>query len=280
MAFSEVDLSQLPAAAVVEDVDYESLLEAWKARVIELDPSLADVLALESDPLVIDGEATAYQAMLLYQRINEAAKAVMLATATGDDLDNLAALVATERQDDESDERLRQRTQMALEGITTAGSRGSYVYHALSAHAHVVDVDAYSPASGAVVVTVLSAENGGTPDDALLSAVTAALNAEDVRPLTETVIVQGAAVVDYEIKATLHIDPGPDPELVRTAAIEAVNAYISDTSRLGRPITRGAIYAALYQPEVRRVVLIDPPADQLLERYQVGRCQVVEVYLA
>jgi phage-related baseplate assembly protein len=230
--------------------------------------------------LVIDGEATAYQAMLLYQRINEAARALMLATATGDGLDNLAALVATQRQDDESDGRLRQRTQMALEGITTAGSRGSYVYHALSAHPHVVDVDAYSPASGAVVVTVLSAENGGRPDDALLSAVKAALNAEDVRPLTETVIVQGASVVDYKIKATLYINSGPDPELVRTAAIDAVNAYLTDASRLGRPITRGAIYAALYQPEVSRVVLIDPPEDQLLERYQVGHCQVVEVNLA
>ncbi|MES9830497.1 MAG: baseplate J/gp47 family protein [Candidatus Thiodiazotropha sp.] len=280
MPFSGVDLSKLPPPEVVQGIDYESLLTQWKDYLINADPALADVLALESDPLSIDGEATAYQALLVYQRINEAARSVMLNSAAGADLDNLAALVSTARLVDESDERLRLRAQMALEGITTAGSHGSYLYHALSSDPNVLDVDTYSPGHGAVVVTVLSAVGDGIPDEALLATVSTALNAESVRPLTETVIVQGAALVDYTIKANLYVDPGPDPELIRAAAVEAVNTYVSDSFLLGRPITRGGIFAALHQPEVRRAVLAEPAADLLLARYQVGRCQSIEVNLA
>ncbi|MCU7933733.1 MAG: baseplate J/gp47 family protein [Candidatus Thiodiazotropha sp. (ex Dulcina madagascariensis)] len=280
MPFSGVDLSKLPPPAVVQSIDYEGLLAQWKAYLINADPALADVLSLESDPLAIDGEATAYQALLIYQRINEAARSVMLNSAAGADLDNLAALVSTARLVDESDDRLRLRAQMALEGITTAGSHGSYLYHALSADPDVLDVDTYSPGYGAVVVTVLTAVGDGIPDEALLATVSAALNDESVRPLTETVIVQAAAVVEYAIKANLTIDPGPDPELIRTTAVDAVNAYVSDSFLLGRPITRSGIFAALHQPEVRRVVLAEPASDLLLERYQVGRCQSIEVNLA
>ncbi|MEW8508924.1 MAG: baseplate J/gp47 family protein [Candidatus Thiodiazotropha sp.] len=280
MPFTGVDLSKLPPPEVVQGIDYEGLVTQWKDYLINEDPALADVLALESDPLSIDGEATAYQALLIYQRINEAARAVMLNSAEGADLDNLAALVSTERQADEPDDRLRMRTQMALEGITTAGSHGSYLYHSLSADPNVLDVDTYSPGLGAVVVTVLSAVGDGIPDEVLLDTVRAALNDETVRPLTETVIVQGPAVLEYAIKANLTIDAGPDPELIRTAAVEAVNTYVTESFRLGHPITRGGIFAALHQPEVRRVVLAEPAADLLLERYQVGRCQSIEVNLA
>jgi phage-related baseplate assembly protein len=280
MPFSGVDLSKLPAPDVVQDIDYESLLAQWKDYLINADPSLAEVLALESDPLSIDGEATAYQALLIYQRINEAARAVMLNTASGADLDNLAALVSTERLAGESDDRLRLRAQMALEGVTTAGSHGSYLYHALSSDPNVLDVDTYSPGYGAVVVSVLSALGDGIPDEALLATVSAALNDESVRPLTETVIVQAAAVVNYAIKANLTVDLGPDPELIRATAVNAVNTYVSDSFLLGRPITRSGIFAALHQPEVRRVVLAEPATDLLLERYQVGRCESIEVNLA
>ncbi|MEW8194218.1 MAG: hypothetical protein AB2793_10950, partial [Candidatus Thiodiazotropha sp.] len=61
---------------------------------------------------------------------------------------------------------------------------------------------------------------------------------------------------------------------------EAVPTYVADSFLLGRPIARGGIFAALHQPEVRRAVLAEPAADLLLARYQVGRCQSIEVNLA
>ncbi len=94
-----IDLSQLPAPNVVETLDYETLLAERKATLISLYPadeqaSVARVLALESDPLVKLLQENAYREVILRQRINEAAKAVMVAWANGSDLDQLGATTA------------------------------------------------------------------------------------------------------------------------------------------------------------------------------------------
>lgn len=101
--------------------------------------------------------------MILRQRVNDATRATMLAYASGTDLDNRAAdydvqrLLITPADPDaippveavwESDERLRYRCQMALEGLSVAGSRGAYVFHALSASPLVGDVAVDSPQPG------------------------------------------------------------------------------------------------------------------------------------
>jgi phage-related baseplate assembly protein len=88
-------------------------------------------------------------------RINDSAKACMLAYAVGEDLDQFAANNGVERLTDESDERLRRRAQLAFEGQTVAGPRGSYVFHALSADVRVLDAKPLTPVPGTVRVVVL-----------------------------------------------------------------------------------------------------------------------------
>ncbi len=151
-------------------------------------------------PLVKLMESAAYVVLTLRQRVNDASGAVMLAYAGGADLDNLAALFAVERQVVESgnldaippipptyedDARLRRRVQLSLEGHRTAGPVGSYLFWGLSADPRVKDIDVASPNPGEVRITVLSIEGDGTPDQELLETVDAALNHEDVRPLTD-----------------------------------------------------------------------------------------------
>lgn len=91
-----IDLSKLPAPDVLEALDYESLLAERKAKFISLYPeSERDFwrarLALESEPIVKLLEENCYLQLLERQRINNAAKATMLAYATGTDLDVIAA---------------------------------------------------------------------------------------------------------------------------------------------------------------------------------------------
>ena len=88
---SVIDLSLLPAPAVVETLDYEAILSALKADLIARAPELAPALQLESEPLVKLLEVAAWRETVLRARINDAARAVMLPWATGADLDNLAA---------------------------------------------------------------------------------------------------------------------------------------------------------------------------------------------
>ena len=142
-------------------------------------------------------QVVAYREMLLRARINEAAKANMLAYATKGDLDNLAAFFGVERLEDETDERLRKRTQLALEGFSTAGPVGAYIFHSLSASNEVKSVSVKSPNPGEVLVTILSNVGDGTVGQELIDTVLAKLNEDDIRPLTDLVSVQGAEIINY-----------------------------------------------------------------------------------
>lgn len=290
--FSAIDLSQLAAPDVVEQIDYESILDALKADLIARAPELSDVLDLESEPLTKLLEVCAYRETIIRARVNDASRAVMLAYATGSDLDHLAAFfgvvraLVTPADPDatppveavyETDARLRARTQLALEGYTTAGPVGAYVFHALSASAQVADVAVVSPEPGEVLVTVLSSEGDGTADSTLLSTVTAALNADEVRPLTDQVTVQSATIVEYTVSAELTFYEGPDPATVLDQASAALSAYISTHHRLGHDITRSGLFAALHQAGVQNVTLSAPAADLVVDSDEAAYCTGITI---
>ncbi|WP_370606366.1 baseplate assembly protein [Pantoea ananatis] len=287
-----IDLSQLPAPNVVETLDYETLLAERKATLISLYPadeqaSVARVLALESDPLVKLLQENAYREVILRQRINEAAKAVMVAWASGSDLDQLGAnngvtrLVLTPADTSatppveavmERDEDFRARIAAAFEGLSVAGPSGAYEFHARSADGRVADASAISPSPASVTITVLSREGNGAAGSDLLAIVNAALNDEDVRPVADRVTVQSAQIVDYRVDATLYLYPGPEAEPIRAAAEAKLKAFVNTQARLGRDIRKSALYAALHVEGVQRVELAQPVADVVLDKTQAAFC--------
>ncbi len=276
-AFSALDLSALPPPDFVEVLDYEVILAAMKADLLVRAPELANVLALESEPIVKLLEVVAYRELTLRSRINHAARASMLATAIAADLDNLVANLGVIRAAGEDDARLRARAALAVEGFTSAGPVGAYLFHALSADADVADVLVQSLNPGVVTVTVLAGSNDGTPTPALLTAVDTALNDENVRPLTDQVLVQAATIIPYTITADLLITPGPDTEIVRAAAEIAVTAYAATRRRLGRDVTLSGLYAALHQSGVEQVTLTAPAADVVIADTEASFAQTITV---
>jgi len=261
-----IDLSRLPAPNIIEPLDYETILAERKARLIALYPeeeqdAITELLALESEPLVKLLEENAYRELVLRQRINEAAKAVMVATARGSDLNHLAALFGVTRLENENDDALRQRIVMALESYPTTGSVGAYAFHARSAHADVRDVAVTSPTPGHVQLVILAKSGDGTPSQAVLEAVRAAVSDERVRPLTDSVDVVAAQVTPYSLRATLIVEPGPSAETVRAAAETAVRAYADSRHALGAFVALSGFAAALHRPGVRRIALAMPTQD-------------------
>lgn len=292
MTYSAIDLSRLPVPDAIEPLDTEAMIAAIKAKVLDVAPELADVLALESEPAVKLIEAMAYFGILHRARVNDGVKAVLLATATGSDLEHLAALFGVARlvvvpadpdavppvaAEMETDADLRSRTQLALEGFSTAGPRGAYLFHALSASGEVLDASVTSPAPGDVVVTVLSRLGDGSASAALLDTVSQALNDEDVRPLCDRVSVQGAVLLPYAVTAQLRMFEGPDANMVRQAARDAVAAYVRDSHRLGRAVRRSGLFAALHQSGVERVTLISPAVDLEPTAAQAAWCSAITV---
>lgn len=294
-----VDLSQLPVPDVVEELDYETILAERIATLISLYPedqqeTIARTLALESEPIVKLLQENAYREVIWRQRVNEAARAVMLAYAIDSDLDNIGAnfnverLVVTPADDTtipptpvemELDADYRLRIQQAFEGMSVAGSTGAYEFHGRSADGRVADISVISPSPACVTISVLSRENNGAASDELLTIVRNALNGEDVRPVADRVTVQSAQIVDYQISATIFIYPGPESEPIRAAAEAKLKAYISAQHRLGRDIRLSAIYAALHVEGVQRVELTAPVADIVLDKTQASFCTDYQIVI-
>ena len=279
MAYTKVDLGALPAPQILEVLDYEQILADMKAAVIAAMPALEPVLSLESEPATKVLQVCAVYVMLTRGRVNDAAKALLLAYAVGSDLDQLGAVFGVERKlieeatDEtaavyESDDEFRSRIQLSLEGFSTAGPRGAYEFHALSAHEDVLDVLVAGPdtpgmtiAPGIVEVYVLARDDDGTPTPEVLAAVSAALNAEDVRPLCDTVSIAGATILPFTVVAELHIPAGPGAEAILTQAQADLELYLESVHRIGAIVAMSGIHAALHQPGVTNVTVTSPTGD-------------------
>lgn len=272
-----VDLSRLPAPDIVETLDFETILAARTADFLSRYPEFTAFV--ESDPAIKLLEMSAFQELNLRQRINDAARACMLAYAGGSDLDNLAALFGVTRrvlvdadpannvaQVLEADADLRRRTVLAPDSYSVAGPASAYIFYALSADGDVLDASATSPAPGEVIVSVLSRVGDGTADAALIAAVDAALNADTVRPLTDLVTVQTASITTFDITAQLTLYPGPDAQLMLDTANAELDTLIANNRRIGRDVTRSAIIAALHVGGVQNVNLIAPADDVVIDQ--------------
>ena len=294
---SSYDVINLSALAVPDAIvvpDAADIFTRWLARLRELDP-VFDAL-VESDPAFKQGEINAYQLALAFQRVNDAVRAVFLASARGADLDqigagfNVSRLVINPGDPDavppvdpvyEDDDAFRERIQLSWAQLNTAGARNAYRFHAKSADNDVLDADAYGPEThnrpGEVDVYVLSRTGNGEASPSMTEKVMSELSADEVRPLTDYVSVKSATIVSYAVTAELDIPDGPDAQTVLEHAISTLTSYTRLSHRINGLVPLSAIYAALQQPGVTRVRLISPVADLEAAAGQAPWCSAINV---
>ncbi len=106
--------------------------------------------------------------------------------------------------DVEGDERYRARIRQAPEAFSCAGPKGAYEYYALAAHPDISAVAIWTPVPGTVDVRPVMA-GGELPPPDVLETVCKFLNADDVRPLTDTVTVQAPELVYFDISLTWYL---------------------------------------------------------------------------
>ncbi|TFW71515.1 baseplate assembly protein [Methylotenera oryzisoli] len=267
-----INLSELPAPSLIEDLDFESILQDYKDQLILLAPECAETLTLESEPLVKLMQLAAWRELRLKARYNDEAKAVLLAYSSGPDLDHIGftyyrgelRLVITEADPDafppveqvmESDTDFRNRLALKPESYSCAGPSEAYKFHALSAHGMVKDAFASSPVPGTSLVTVLSREGQGVPSQPILDAVEARVNPNNIRPMCEEVIVQAAEIITYTLNVGLKVYKGPDHNLIVSASNNAVANYIETSRKLGVSHTIAGFHKAAKQEGVWDVTL-------------------------
>ena len=307
-----IDLASLAPPNVVEPLDYEQYLAALVGKIIayapvDLQEQLRATLALESEPLTITSQAYAYREVLIRNRVNDAARALMLAYAEGADLEHLGALYDTPRLAGENDTRYRSRIQQSYHRLAAAGPANAYKQHALSVSADIVDVDVWSEAPGQVTVAVLARAETSTAsldeeallvsealfgpppspqtawapaatDSLILRQVQAALNAQDVRPLTDHVIVRAALIVPYQIHGVLEVLPGPDATLIKSRRISALKTHAATLARMRHDITLTGIIAAATEPGVKDVRISRPLANIPIGNGALAVCTRIDIH--
>lgn len=109
------------ALDVVDVMDYEAILVSLYPE--EQQEAVARTLMLESEPIVTLLQENTYREVIWQHRVNEAARAVMLAYAAGSDLDQIGGNYNVERLQTTRRFRPRQltdhrlRIKQALEGL-------------------------------------------------------------------------------------------------------------------------------------------------------------------
>lgn len=174
-----------------------------------------DVDMLRTSPAVIALEAVAYGDLYFVDRSNNLARAALLAdfAKNGDlDLHGLATKVPGHpdgviRHPGEDDEDYAARIIEAKAGASAAGPDDWWLTQARAADARVRALGLSYAGNGVLNIYVLSRENGGVPDQAMLDVISARLNRSNVRPRNVRPVVHSAVIAEIDVVADFWLLP-------------------------------------------------------------------------
>lgn len=278
-----IDVSRLPAPEIIEALDFETLLAAFKLRFLAfwnaqraIDPSLPayDTLDLETDPAVIVGEAWSYLRLLDRQRINDAYRALLAPLATGANLDAIAGsrnferLIVVPATDTtaavmEGDASLLRRYLLSYD-VPAAGSAGRYLFDAWSAWPQSQDRTLGlwdARVNGRAIHgrrgdsdLVLIGPFGRLPTTQELATVRTAVTNVNSAPEAIAINVMAASRVEYDVSLVIEVPGnGPAPETVKTEAEKRVTAAAIDRILIGGEVPAGLLAGAAYGNSVIKV---------------------------
>lgn len=251
------DLSQLPAPDVVEVLSFEATIADIRADLLARYPAFAEVIDLESEPAVMLLESFAYREVLYRQRVNDAARAYLLAYAAGADLDHKGAFYGVPRLQGETDARYRRRIQLRIRAIAGSGTAEHYQFIAMTASPNVRDATATQPEPGRVLVLLWLLDEAQAA--ATVAAVGDALHAPAARPLGVAVTVAVARPRSIDVTARI-VREASAPLDILDQLRAAIGPALADFARLGRAVPRSWITARLHVAGVASVTFPDPAA--------------------
>ena len=167
-----------------------------------------------------------------------------------------------------------ERMRDSMESFSTAGPINGYIYWTKTVSSAVLDVAVTSPEACVVDVRVIL-QDGQEATPAVLKEIEEALNASDIRPLTDIVTVSAPDTVDFSIDVTFYI---AQPNRESAAAIEReVRAAVDDfivwqTSKMGRDINPSYLTKMMMDAGAKRVE-VRQPTFQSVEDIAVGKLQ-------
>ncbi len=189
--------------------------------------------------------------------------------------------ITTGGADAESDPDFADRIRLAPNSFSVAGPEKAYVYHAKSVSPAIIDVKVDSPTPGEVDVYVLLTD-GTLPTEDTLEQIEEHLSDENIRPLTDYVVVKAPTASNYEIELHYWISQEDSSKAAQIQAdVEAaVEQYrLWQQTKIGRDITPGKLLQLVFAAGASRVdnSKLKPATWKKLEAMQVAQCTKVSV---
>lgn len=153
-------------------------------------------------------------------------------------------------QDEEDDEKYRERIRTF--GLTTITTGPAYQYESAAKNvtSEILDAKALNLGAGTVGVYLIIASD--TEEQAIIDSVTNALNAHDVRPLTDMVQVQSAKEKAYTLHVQYAQEQGSNIASAMAAAVEEYQKWQDNV--IGQAFNPEKLMAMLYQAGATRVI--------------------------
>lgn len=315
------DFSGLSAPALIEELDFETVYAERKAAFLALysdatvKAEMSKTLERESDPVVKLLQESAYREVLFRQQRNDDVKVLLVLYSSGSNLDQLVVdrglkrLIITPADNTvvppvdavyESDQDLKERYLLAMDGLSVAGPVSSYQFYAESADGRVGDVSVVSPQvdlDNLVLENLTKAQlielignlfyldiyilqndsESGVATQELINIVQLALDDETVRPCCDKAVVKSVTVVSYSIAATIYAKQTAQAAAVLEIAQQNLQNYVAEQKRIGRSIRRSAIYAVLHVDGIEHVNITSPNADIVIDATQAGHCTNIDI---
>lgn len=172
--------------------------------------------------------------------------------------------------DSETDEELRERYKLRLSTFSTAGAANAYKFYAKSVSSSIIDVSAISPFPGTVYIYPLM-DGGAIPPQAILDAIFNACDADNVRPLTDTVVVLAPTIINFDVTLNVTLLNTADTTIVTAAINTAMNDYrIYLYSGLGLDVVLGEIIKLAKVSGVYDLTIPTPAANIVVGQSEVA----------
>lgn len=276
---SEINLALLPPPQIIEELAFERLFERYRLEFTRIWGELRaanpaanlpdyDVSMLETDPAMIIGQGETYRELLARARINDAARANLLAFATGNDLDHLAAFYDVLRLPGETDARLKLRVILEIQGRSPGGPKERYKAIAMGADLRVKSVEPYRVGrSPRIHIAVYSTQANGVASPDLLEAVRQALEEDAVRLVNDEFVVSSAVLKVVNLAAEVWLLPDADQASLARAEAALRDAWGAEQA-LGRDLVREWWVSKLIVPGIQKVSPLLPVADVIADPFE------------
>lgn len=162
--------------------------------------------------------------------------------------------------DIEDDDTLASRVYIAPSKYSVAGPEEAYRYWITEFNSSISDVYLSSPEAGQVLIEFIL-EGGELPNEAMVRSLADYLANENIRPLTDEVIVQIPATATFNVNVQYWINRSDinKAATIQAAVEQAVTDYVSwQQSKIGRDINPDKLISLMEQAGAKRVAVTEP----------------------